>query len=219
MSRYQSVKSFYDAYWTKRTDNSSRYRYKIFRSWIVDGAKVLDVGCGDGYLSDLLAREKKCEVTCLDISEVALAKARERGLKTVLASAEEPLPFGDNSFDYVIATEIIEHVPFSEQVITELARVSKNYILLSIPNVAFWKYRLQLLMGRFPRQWAFEPYEHLRFWSVKDFKETLSSLSLDLVELKAGSGKRYIRDWWPNLFAEQVCFKLSKHNHESQTLR
>ncbi len=70
--------------------------------------------------------------------------------------------------------------------------------------------RLQLLSGKFSKQWAFEPYKHLRFWSVSDFKKTLASLSLSVEALKAGSGRRYLRDMWPNLFAEQVCFKVSK---------
>ncbi len=210
MSRHQSIKSFYDTYWTQRSESGDRYRYKIFMSWIKDGSQVLDIGCGDGYLGQLLQRQKKCDVTCFDISEVALNKAKAKGLKTVLGSVEDPLPFQNNSFDCVIATEIIEHVPLSEQVLREMSRISKKYILVSVPNVAFWKYRLQLLFGRFPKQWVFEPYEHLRFWSVIDFKEMLKPLSLHIEQIQAGSGKRYLRDWWPNLFAEQVCFKLSK---------
>ena len=210
MSRDKSTKTFYDNYWVKRNDTNNRYRYKIFMSWIEDGSKVLDIGCGDGCLGALLKDDKNCDVTCLDISAVALDKAKKRGLKTVLSNIEEPLPFEDNSFDYVIATEVIEHVSFSEQVLAEMKRISRHTILVSIPNIAFWKYRLQLLSGSFPKQWEFEPYEHLRFWSVSDFKKILTPLSLRMDELKAGSGRRYLRDMWPNLFAEQVCFKISK---------
>ena len=210
MLRDKLIKNFYDTYWTKRNDGGNRYRYKIFMSWIKDGSKVLDIGCGDGFLGALLNDKRNCDVTGLDISEVALNKAKEKGLKTVLANIEEPLPFEDNSFDYVIGSEVIEHIPYSEQLLAEMRRVSKHSILLSIPNTAYWKYRLQLLGGRFPKQWVFEPYEHLRFWSIGDFKKILSSLSLGVEALKAGSGRRYLRDIWPNLFAEQVCFKVSK---------
>jgi methionine biosynthesis protein MetW len=206
----KSADNFYDIYWTKRNDKSNRYRYKIFLSWIKDGSRVLDIGSGDGYLGALLKNNKNCDVTCLDISEVALDRAKNKGLNTVLANIEESLPFEDNAFDYVIASEVIEHIAHSERLLTEMKRISRNFLLVSIPNTAFWKYRLQLLGGKFPKQWAFEPYEHLRYWSVSDFKRTLSLLALSADEIRAGSGRRYLRDIWPSLFAEQVCFKISK---------
>ncbi len=203
-------KNFYDQYWSGRKEKSDRYRYKIFLSWIKPGTKVLDVGCGDGYLGALLKEKNHCDVTCLDISEPALKMAKERGLKTVMADIQDSLPFQDGSFDYVIATEVVEHIPFSEALLEEIKRVSRKYLIISIPNIAFWKYRLQLLQGRFPKQWVLQPFEHLHFWSVSDFKDMLGSLSIDIEEIKAGSGRRYIRDIWPNLFASQVCFKLRK---------
>ena len=91
-----------------------------------------------------------------------------------------------------------------------MAGVSKKYLLVSIPNIAFWKYRLTLLAGRFPKQWVVHPKEHLRYWSVPDFKKTINDLSFKIEKVSAGSGRRYLRDLWPNFFAEQVCFKLSK---------
>lgn len=208
MSAYQSTKNFYDSYWSTRNDTRNRYRYKIFTSWIKDESTILDIGCGDGYLGQLLQTEKRCDVTCLDISEVALRKAKERGLKVVLGNAEEGLPFKDDTFDCVIATEVLEHMSSSEEVLKEIKRVSRGQIIVSIPNIAFWKYRLQLLFGRFPKQWLIHPMEHLRFWSIPDFRDMLETIKLQIVDIRAGAGRRYLRDWWPNMFAEQVCFKI-----------
>lgn len=206
----EDYQDFYNRYWTQaRSDH--KYRYDIFLSWIKPGSKVLDLGCGDGYLAELIEKKKSCDVTCLDISEVALKKAKARNLKVILSSLEDPLPFNDNSFDYVIATEALEHISAAEKVLSEMARISKGYLLVSMPNIAFWKHRLALLGGRFPKQWVIHPMEHLRYWSVPDFKTMLEKQNLKMTHIQAGSGRRYLRDLWPNLFAEQVCFKLSKN--------
>lgn len=207
--RKEDYKNFYDQYWAQGKSDY-KYRYGIFTSWIELGSKVLDLGCGDGYLAEVIANKKSCQVTCLDISKVALERAKERGLKTIYASVEDKLPFEDSTFDHVVATEVLEHVASTEEVLLEMARVSKKYLLVSIPNIAFWEYRLTLLGGRFPKQWVFHPKEHLRYWSIPDFKTVLDGLDLKIVDMKAGSGRRYLRDLWPNFFAEQVCFKLSK---------
>lgn len=205
----EDYKNFYNQYWTQ-IKSDYKYRYGIFTKWIDDGTKILDLGCGDGHLAEVLVNRKRCDVTCFDISEVALEKARIRGLKTVCGSIEDKLPFDDSIFDYVVATEALEHVALTEEVLLEMARVSKKYLLISIPNIAFWKYRLTLLGGRFPKQWTIHPREHLRYWSIPDFKMVLGGLNLKIIDMKAGSGRRYLRDFWPNFFAEQVCFKLSK---------
>ncbi len=201
-------KDFYNKYWSDRKESGNRHRYSVFSSWIKNGAKVLDIGAGDGYLGKLIKDNKNAQVVCLDISEVALTRAKEKGLETVVGDLEKELPFEPKSFDYVIATEIIEHISFSEELLMEMSRVAREYILVSIPNSAHWTYRIQLLFGAFPRQWAFHPREHLRFWSIGDFKKTLSGVGLHAEEIRAGSGRRYLRDWLPNLFALQVCFKI-----------
>lgn len=206
----EKFKIFYDKYWTIRSNASYKFRYNIFQSWIEPNSKVLDIGSGDGYLAKLLTDKKNCDAVCLDISEVAVNRIRDMGLKALLGSAEEPLPFKDNEFDYTVASEVIEHIAFSEEAIQEMARVTKKYILLSIPNIAHFRHRLALLSGTFPKQWGISPVEHLRYWSISDFKKMIDSLGLVVVEVRAGSGKKILRDIWPNLFAEQVCFKIKK---------
>ena len=209
MTPKEENENFYNEYWAQGR-SKYKYRYGVFLSWIKPGSKVLDLGCGDGYLANLIAEKNYCDVTCADVSEVALNIAKARGLKVIKASIDEPLPFPENSFDYVIATEVLEHIIKTESALSEMARVSKKYLLVSIPNIAYWEHRLRLVLGRFPKQWVFHPMEHLRYWSVADFKDTLKGLNLEPAVIKGGSGKRYLRDVWPNLFAEQICFKIEK---------
>lgn len=69
----------------------------------------------------------------------------------------------------IVMSEFIEHIPNSEEVLKIVRQIAKNGVLISIPNIAYWKFRLQLLLGSFPKQWAVAPQEHLRYWSVYDF--------------------------------------------------
>jgi SAM-dependent methyltransferase len=93
---------------------------------------ILDVGCGMG---DLLMHFPHRECVGVDISEDYLTVARERGLEVVQAEAES-LPFDDDSFDVVVATDILEHVFDMNQVAREMVRVARFFVAVRVPNMA-----------------------------------------------------------------------------------
>lgn len=201
------VKDFYEDYWEKRGESGFRPRYQIFFDWIENNSKVLEIGCGDGYFGQML-KQKNIDYTGCDISKRALEIAEKRGLNTFLCEIKDKIDFPDNSFDYVVMSEFLEHIIDSEKILKETARISKNGVLVSMPNTAYWRFRIQLFFGRFPKQWVVAPQEHLRYWSVKDFKDMADSLGLKVKEIKSSNGKKILRDLWPNLFGFQVCFYL-----------
>lgn len=203
------MKNFYEDYWQKRGRSGDRPRYHIFSGWIGKGSKVLDIGCGDGYLGELLTRDKQVDYTGADISDAALKTARDRGLKVVQFDVSSGLDkFFPGSFDFVVMSEFIEHIPNSEEILKTAGRIAQKGVLISIPNIAYWKFRLQLLFGSFPKQWAVAPEEHLRYWSVSDFKKTAEEAGFEVKEIRSSNGKKILRDIWPNLFGFQVCFYL-----------
>lgn len=203
------MKTFYENYWQKRSRSGNRPRYYIFSRWIDKGSKVLDVGCGDGYFGEFLVRNKGVDYTGSDISETALQIARDRGLNVVQLDASSELgKFSSGSFDFVVMSEFIEHIPNSEGVLKIAGRIAKKGVLVSVPNIAYWKFRLQLLFGSFPKQWAVAPQEHLRYWSVYDFKKTAEDVGFEIEEIRSSNGRKILRDIWPNLFGFQVCFYL-----------
>ncbi len=207
------MKDFYNNYWKTRGSTKYCQRYEIFANWIKDGASVLDVGCGDGYFGEYLTKEKKnIKYLGCDISEEALKIAKQRGLSTLLLDAVNGGlgAFKDNSFDVVVMSEFVEHIINSEEILKEAARIAKKGVLISTPNVAHIRSRVALLFGRFPKQWAIAPWEHLRYWSAIDFAEIIKSIGLNLKELKAANGKKFLRDWWPNLFGLQICYFITK---------
>lgn len=203
------MKEFYDNYWKSRGKSGMRPRYKIFYEWIASGSKVLDIGCGDGYFGESLVKNKHVDYLGGDISETALETAKGRDLSVVLLDATRDLDqFTEKSFDFVVMSEFIEHIPNSEEILQMAGKIARKGVLVSIPNIAYWKFRLQLLIGHFPKQWAVAPHEHLRFWSIIDFKKTARQLDFTIEDIQSSNGKRVLRDLWPNLFGFQVCFNL-----------
>lgn len=203
------MKIFYENYWEKRGRSGDRPRYYIFSEWIERGSKVLDIGCGDGYFGEFLVKNKDIDYLGSDISDAALKAARDRGLNVIQLDATNELgKFTSGSFDFVIMSEFIEHIPNSEEILKIAGRIAKKGVLVSVPNIAYWKFRLQLLTGSFPKQWAVAPEEHLRYWSVNDFKKTVENAGFEVKEIRSSNGRKILRDIWPNLFGFQVCFYL-----------
>ncbi len=131
-------KEYYNHHWAKKGGNLSTDIHVIEKT---EGIKklipsevhtILDVGCGDGAITNELV--KLCNTTALDISIEALHFLSPE-VKALIGSADT-LPFNDEYFDLVFSSEMIEHLPFETMkgAVQELKRVSGKYILLSVPN-------------------------------------------------------------------------------------
>jgi methionine biosynthesis protein MetW len=203
-------KNFYEQYWETRGKSGARPRYDIFAEWIEPGSKVLEIGCGDGYFGEMLVQKRQVDYTGCDISQAALDIAAQRGLNTRRLPIDDRIDYPDASFDYVLMSEFIEHIAASEEVLTDAMRVARKGVMVSIPNTAFWRFRLDLLFGNFPKQWILDPKEHLRFWSVTDFQRTIEGLGFRMARMKSSNGTRVGKDLWPNMFGLQICFYVTK---------
>jgi SAM-dependent methyltransferase len=130
----QSEQSFYDSRWcTLEVSETERQRIAVTVASIPsDCRSILDIGCGDGRLSTEMSLSKK--VVAYDLSTVALRRFPFRGLKC--CGSAHQLPFRDRSFDSVLSTEMLEHLPptFYSLVLEEIARVADQYILITVPN-------------------------------------------------------------------------------------
>jgi methionine biosynthesis protein MetW len=191
------------------------------------GRKILDVGCGEGFLATLLMK-KGNSVIGIDISERAIELARKNGVKAIKCNVDdEELPLHEH-FDVIILSEVLEHLISPMRVIRKLKRYLKKngYFLLTFPNIAFYKYRLQLLFGRFPRQYVYDSQEHLHYWSFPDFMDFLVGCGLVCNEIKPVLGfplhsvvfrfkplaqilERFSRSLLPNVFAIQIVVMAS----------
>lgn len=180
-------------------------REKIFLDWIPAGAKVLDVGCGNSRLLLELKNQKNCDVTGIDVSPLVIQSLKPLGINGIVANIEDENFKINESFDYIIASETLEHLRQPEDLIAKLYPRT-NYFVISVPNSAFYRFRIGLMFGgRFFIQWAFHPSEHLRYWSHKDFLDWLEAMNLKTVKFKASNGFE-LRNIWPNMFGHQICY-------------
>lgn len=129
-------RGFYERHW-KATGEAShvreRERIRLTASAVPLGVKrVLDVGCGDGRVSEAIRQRHACILVAFDLSTTALH--RVTGLKVCGSAAQ--MPFRDRSFDLVLCTETMEHFPeeIYGEVTKEISRVANDFILITVPN-------------------------------------------------------------------------------------
>ena len=125
--------------------------FKVIAELLPKNERVLDVGCGDGSLMDLIIKEINIEARGLEIKEEHVKKCIYKGLSVIEGNAETELhQFPDQSFDYVVLSQTLQAFYNPEKVLKELLRVGKSAIV-SIPNFGYWKVRTSLLIfGKMP---------------------------------------------------------------------
>ena len=148
--------------------------FKVISDLINRNSHVLDVGCGDGMLMELLVKEKNVNIRGIEISKIKVQNCIAKGLTIIEGNAEEDLrQFPDKSFDYVVLSQTLQAFLKPEKVIDELLRIGKQAIV-TIPNFGYWKIRLHLLLKgtmpvtrTLPDEWYNTPNIHL--CTIKDF--------------------------------------------------
>jgi 2-polyprenyl-3-methyl-5-hydroxy-6-metoxy-1,4-benzoquinol methylase len=148
--------------------NESERTSKIFmRNYLLDSKPllILDIGCGTGLNAGIL-KKMGHDIKGIDVSEAGVDKFVSEGFEGKVADASESIPYEDETFDLVYASEIIEHVADTESLLREINRVLKpgGAVLLSTPNSSFWVYRLFALLGTTLSE--LQHVGHIRFFSV-----------------------------------------------------
>jgi len=148
------------------------------------GAKtVLDVGCGEGYPAQCLYRSYAgIGITGIDWSEEVIRQAKRINghIGFQVASAYD-LPFASDSFDLVMALEVLEHLLYPERALAEMGRVARKYCLFSVPQEPLWRI-LNVLRGKYLGSWGNTP-GHLQHWSKFGFLRLLKSSNLQVEQV------------------------------------
>jgi methionine biosynthesis protein MetW len=198
----------------------TRADHAVIADMVTQGARVLDVGCGDGTLLRLLAQEKGARARGMEISQAGVNACVASGLSVVQGDADRDLAFfPDQSFDFVILSKTIQAVRHPRLVMAELMRIGARAIV-SISNFGHWRARAAFtLRGRMPVTGAlplawFES-DAIHPCTVHDFADLASQLGLKIeraVPIIAGEpGPPFARNrWQANLFAEDVVFLLGR---------
>jgi SAM-dependent methyltransferase len=127
---------------------------------------VLDAGCGEGFVHTHLAARlgEGVAFTGLDLSHEALDEGRSRGSRAeLLRGSLVQLPFAGSSFDLVVCTEVFEHLPQPAVALDELCRVSRRFLLLSVPREPFFA-GLNFMRGKNLRRLGSDA-DHCQHWT------------------------------------------------------
>jgi methionine biosynthesis protein MetW len=185
---------------------------------IPQGARVLDVGCGDGQLLEHLKMTKNVDGRGLELSQQNVNACVARGLAVIQGDADTDLQeYPSQVFDIVILSQTIQATYDPSKVLEHLLRIGKRTIV-SLPNFGHWRVRLSLLFnGRMPQtaalgySWRDTPNIHL--CTIADFvalaKETNAVIERALALDERGRTRPMQPDAWaPNIFAEGAIFLL-----------
>lgn len=200
----------------------ARIDFRIVAEFIEPGARVLDVGCGDGSLLALLGQEKDVRGRGIEISRANVAACMARGLSVVQGNADRDLDaYPDDAFDYAILSQTIQAMQAPRAVLENLLRIGRRAVV-SFPNFGHWRVRWHLAArGRMPvtenlpYTWYDTPNIH--FCTIDDFAALCGEIGAH-VEGAVALGDRGERlagerpGWTWNLRGEQAVFLLSRES-------
>ncbi len=197
--------------------------------------RILDVGCSDGALGEFLQKYKNAEVTGIDISSIAVKKAKRVLHKALVANIEEneeldlPLAY----FDVITYADIIEHLFDPESVLRRFNRYLKKggYVIISTPNIVNINIRFGVLKGNFDyTEHGILDNSHIRFFTKKNLKNMVEKTGLQIEKWDYSPGfgflflkekniknmkllvnlKRILTRTNPKLFSAQFIIKAKK---------
>jgi methionine biosynthesis protein MetW len=190
-----------------------RSDYAIIGDIVEPGAKVLDLGCGEGELLEWLAQNKGVEARGVEISGLKVQRAIARGVSVYQGDIDQGLAdYPDGAFDYVILSQTLQETHSPRKVLREMLRVGRR-VIVAFPNFGHWRVRLSMLVsGGAPRTKLF-PYEwyespNIHFLTVLDF-EALAGVEGLVVERRYFLAGRRKVTLLPNLLAEVAVFQVS----------
>ena len=190
-----------------------RYDFELIASWIPEGSRVLDLGCGDGTLLAGLAATRRASGYGIDIDDANVLASVRNGINVIQDDLDSGLStFEDDAFDFVILSQTLQAMRNVEGVMNEMLRVGREGIV-TFPNFGYWRHRLDVIRGHMPvsrtlpHSWYDTPNIHL--CTVKDFEDLcreLDAVILDERVLHAGKQVEFL----PNLRGSLGVFRFKE---------
>ena len=200
--------------------SSAREDFREILRLVRPASRVLDIGCGEGALLELLAREKQIDGRGLEISQQGVAACLARGLAVVQGDADRDLAdYPTRAFDYAVLSQTLQAVREPRRGLEELLRIGERAVV-SFPNFGHWRVRMALLStgrmpvtGSLPTPWWETPNIHL--CTLRDFTDLCSELGVRIESCAAFANGSPARTIDPsraveNLRAEHAIFLLSR---------
>jgi len=198
----------------------ARPDHLLIADMIAPGARVLDVGCGEGDLLRLLIAERQVDGRGIEISQAGVNACVAHGLSVIQGDADTDLDnYPDDAFDYVILSQTLQATRQPKAVMENLLRIGRHAVV-SVPNFGHWKMRAQIVLrGRMPVTPALPEtwYEtqNIHLCTIRDFVDLVEAVGARIERAVAlDDWNRPVRvnaPWWFwNLFGAQAVFLLKR---------
>jgi len=180
------------ANFVKHTSKNPLQRFLIesFFSTLISSAKslnpkkVLDAGCGEGFsLNKLITNNVGEELEGIEYSKEAIILGKKLFPKAKIKLGDiYNLPYSTNSFDLVITTEVLEHLEDPKKALLEITRISKKYVILSVPNEPIFRLA-NFLAGKYVKDYGNSP-GHINHWTALSFMNLVKKNKLKILKVK-----------------------------------
>jgi methionine biosynthesis protein MetW len=201
-------------------NTAPRVDLEVIANFIPPRARVLDVGCGDGALLELLQTDKQVDGRGVEISQRGVNLCVARGLSVIQGDADKDLVYySDKVFDFVILSQTLQATRNPRAVLNDLLRIGERAIV-SFPNFGYWRVRLSLLLkGRMPvtKELPYSWYDtpNIHFCTIRDFVNLCEEVGAKVERATAldGAGQKIglSMPWWFwNFFGQQAVFLLKR---------
>lgn len=202
------------------TRAAGRVDFLVVAEMVAPGARVLDVGAGDGSLLELLTLKRGCDARGIELSREGVNASVARGLAVIQGDADVDLAhYPDDAFDYVILSQTIQATRRPRWVLEQMLRIGRH-VIVSFPNFGHWRSRFDLLVnGRMPvtdnMPCAWYDTPNIHFCTIRDFValvDLVGARTQRAVALNSyGARVRFNLPWWVwNLMGEQAVFLLTR---------
>ena len=196
-----------------------RLDHLLIAGMVTPGARVIDVGCGDGDLLELLVERKGVTGRGIELSRDGVNECVARGLSVIQGDADFDLDnYPDDAFDFAVLSLTIQACERPRHVLEQLLRVGRRAIV-SFPNFGHWRIRLQFVLtgrmpvtDRLPDSWYDTPNIHL--CTIRDFAALCEEVNAKVERSVTLDARGDSFGWGPkglqNLFGTQAIFLLSR---------